>query len=84
VREEDGTPYLEITNEAEGQRIKSASGKRRIPIHKRLVELGFIEFAAKRQEEQTAQLFPELKMDASGYLSGSSQSSSQGILPRLN
>jgi integrase len=70
VREEDGTPYLEITNEAEGQRIKSASGKRRIPIHKRLVELGFIEFAAKRQEEQTAQLFPELKMDASGYLSG--------------
>jgi integrase len=70
VREEDGTAYLEITDEAEGQRIKSASGKRRIPIHKRLVELGFLEFAATRQEEQTAQLFPELKMDASWYLSG--------------
>jgi integrase len=70
VREENGIAYLEITDDAEGQRIKSASGKRRIPIHQRLIEFGFLKFATNRQSDKSAQLFPELQMDASGYLSG--------------
>lgn len=70
VREDDGIAYLEITNEAEGQRIKTTSGKRGIPIHQRLIDLGFLEFAHGRQASNAKRLFPELQMDASGYLSG--------------
>ena len=42
VREEDDIAYLDITNEADGQRIKTSSGKRIIPIHQRLIDLGFL------------------------------------------
>jgi integrase len=70
VRKENNITYLEITNEADGQRIKSASGKRRIPIHQKLIDVGFLEFAAQRQTENAKKLFPELQVDASGYLSG--------------
>lgn len=70
VRSEDGVAFLEITDEADGQRIKTNSGKRRIPIHQRLLDLGFLQFAQGRQDVQADRLFSELKVDASGYLSG--------------
>ena len=70
VREEDGIAFLDITNEADGQRVKTTSGKRRIPIHRQLHDLGFPEFAAQRGSEGADLLFPELTLDASGYRSG--------------
>ncbi len=70
VREEDGIMFLDITDEAEDQKVKSASSRRRIPIHRQLVEFGFLEFVTKQRQADYDQLFPELKMDAAGYRSG--------------
>ncbi|GAA6159722.1 site-specific integrase [Ruegeria sp. HU-ET01832] len=70
VREEDGIVFLDITDEAEDQKVKSASGRRRIPVHRQLVELGFLEFVEERRDSGERQLFSELKIDASGYHSG--------------
>lgn len=70
VRDEDGIAFLDITDDAEDQKVKSASGRRRIPVHRRLVEFGFLEFVSKQREAGENQLFLELKVDASGYRSG--------------
>ncbi|QFT74013.1 Phage integrase family protein [Ruegeria sp. THAF33] len=70
VREDDGITFLDITDEAEDQKVKSASGRRRIPVHRQLVELGFLEFVDEQRDAGEVQLFPELKVDASGYRSG--------------
>lgn len=70
VREEDGITFLDITDEAEDQKVKSASGRRRIPVHQQLVELEFLEFVGEQRDAGEDQLFPELKVDASGYRSG--------------
>lgn len=70
VRRVDGVGYLDITDEAEDQKVKSASGRRRIPVHRQLVEVGFLEFVNEQRDAGEDQLFPELKVDASGYRSG--------------
>jgi integrase len=59
VRVLDGVPFLNIeANVAAGQRIKTKGSKRRVPVHPRLVELGFLDFAAG-----AGPLFPELHGD---------------------
>nr|WP_254444190.1 site-specific integrase [Ruegeria arenilitoris] len=70
VREEAGIAYLDITNEGEGQSVKTNSGKRRIPIHSQLISLGFNAFVSRRRTERSHRLFPEMRKDASGYYSG--------------
>jgi integrase len=70
VREEAGIAYLDITNEGEGQSIKTSSGKRRIPIHSELIRIGFAAFVSLRKAERAERLFPELRKDTSGYYSG--------------
>jgi integrase len=51
------------TDEGEGQRLKTDSSRRRVPVHKTLVDLGFIKYA---HSQKGAQLFPELKPGRNG------------------
>lgn len=52
-----------VTEEGEGQSLKTESSRRRVPVHKTLVELGFIKYA---HSQKGAQLFPELKPGKNG------------------
>ena len=50
IRVEDGIKYILVTDEHESQRLKTNNAKRKIPVHKRLIELGFLEYVERSQE----------------------------------
>ncbi len=50
IRVEDAINYILVTDEHESQRLKTSNAKRRIPIHQRLIELGFLEYEVQAQE----------------------------------
>ncbi|GAB3230481.1 site-specific integrase [Pseudaeromonas pectinilytica] len=55
VREQ--IPCLKITNEGDGQSVKTAQAKRLLPIHSKLLELGFLQFVEQRRKQGHKQLF---------------------------
>lgn len=59
VRQEAGVWFIHIRAEmATGRRVKNRASIRKVPLHSRLLELGFLDFA--RQGEGTGKLFPLL------------------------
>lgn len=62
MAEENGIWYISI-NEAGDKRVKNKSSVRKVPLHSKLIELGFIEFAKSSQ----GRLFPELKKVKENY-----------------
>jgi integrase len=46
----DGVHVILITDTGDEQRVKTFAGKRIIPIHSKLIELGFLEFVATQRE----------------------------------
>jgi len=55
IQHPDGIPCIDINNDGDKQ-LKNKTAARTIPIHPRLIDLGFINFASKQQ----GRLFPEL------------------------
>ncbi len=63
-RTEKGTWYFDFLNEDENQSRKTATSRRRIPIHQELIRLGFLKFVDERRKkypQDNARLFSELK-----------------------
>jgi integrase len=52
---------LSITDEGEGQSVKSQAGVRKVPIHSELIRLGFLEYAANLQDRRENSLWPALR-----------------------
>lgn len=69
VREADGIHYLSVNIDGEGKRLKTFNARREIPLHRTLIDLGFLELANDRREAQSDRVFPELKADKYGYYS---------------
>ena len=61
---------IRVTNEGEGQAVKTQSSLRRFPVHPALIELGFIEYAKAQKEKGAARLFDEIKPDSYGSAGG--------------
>jgi integrase len=57
-------------DESDGLRLKNQGSARRVPIHSTLVELGFLRYADKLRINGEAKLFPELKGDRFGTVTG--------------
>jgi len=70
--DENGTEcktwVLRITDEGEGQALKTESSRRRFPLHSELVRLGFVQFASEARGRR--RIFDELKPDTMGDESG--------------
>lgn len=67
--------YLNITDATDDEidtrkSIKTADSRRRVPVHPQLIEAGFIRFVARMRDAGEVRLFPQLKADAKGKLSG--------------
>lgn len=65
-------PMLSITDEGDGQRVKTTAGIRKVPLHSELVRLGFLDYVAIRQKDGDAPLWPSLpprKGKPGGYFS---------------
>lgn len=58
----DGIPVLQVTNEGEGQAVKSSAGKRTVPIHSELVRLGLLEYVEAIRKAGAPRLFPALPL----------------------
>ena len=50
-------------------KFKSEAAVRTIPVHTRLIELGFVEFVDRQKENGNVSLFPDAEIDARGYRS---------------
>ena len=67
VREEGGIAYLDINEKelmGEDQKsVKSRAGMRKVPLHPDLIELGFLNFVAKRakQDKPNVRVFKEIR-----------------------
>lgn len=70
VRRKDGIDYLDFNAEEEGKSLKTKSSKRDVPIHPELIRAGFLEYVSERRKRRDKMLFPELKPDALGKLTG--------------
>jgi integrase len=60
VREEEGILYFDINDEADKQ-VKNEQSKRRVPIHPKLIELGFIPYVFETAPLPGDPIFPQLK-----------------------
>lgn len=62
ITETDGIPVIRITDEGEGQRVKTTGSRRSLPIHSELIRLGLLDYAeGLRQENPDGSLWPLLQ-----------------------
>ncbi|BCV28929.1 hypothetical protein TUM3811_27890 [Shewanella algae] len=64
IFEQDGIWVMRIDDRFEGQKLKNLASRRLIPLHSKLVELGFVNFV---QSQQHKRVFPELPNGRDGY-----------------
>ncbi|UWQ03975.1 site-specific integrase [Aliiroseovarius crassostreae] len=58
VLEEDGVHFLNvIVDEDQDRRVKTKAGRRRVPIHSQLIELGILDLVSDRKNEGEKHLF---------------------------
>lgn len=69
-------------SEDSGRRTKTASSRRRVPVHPTLAELGFLDFVKAQSEAGHERLFPDLKKDGRGYYSDGFQKWFSRLLER--
>jgi integrase len=60
IREENGFPYIDL-NEEDGKSLKTASSARRIPIHRTVLETGFLDEVARLRRNGEKYVFPEMQ-----------------------
>ena len=70
IKCEDGVSYISI-NENDGKHVKTKAGIRNIPIHKELINIGFLQFVEtlKKTKPRDSRLFANLKPNSRGELS---------------
>jgi integrase len=64
IKQESGVYYFDI-NAEECKKLKTKTSVRKIPVHKRLIDAGFLDYINSIKSEK---LFPELKAGTSGRL----------------
>lgn len=69
VREIHGVNCISINDDGPDKSLKTSNAYREIPIHSKLVQLGFLEFVKQRREEGEKRLFPDMEMGRSGNYS---------------
>ena len=84
IKQEGGIHYYDLT-EGAGKRFKTASSQRRIPIHHKIIEAGFLEFIAMRKAKRSSkdQLFLEVKPDTYGSYGKATSDSFTELLKHL-
>jgi integrase len=67
VREENGIWYFDVNKGDcdDGKSLKTASSKRRVPLHRVLLDLGFVDYV--NSGHQSGRIFPEIKKGSDGY-----------------
>jgi len=67
ITQEDGIWVFAITNEGEGQKVKSKAGIRKVPISCKLRALGLLDYVKALNERGASRLFPDLTKGVHGW-----------------
>lgn len=62
--------YIQINDFAAGKRVKTSSSRRRVPLHPTLIKAGLIHYRDRLMKRGETRLFPALKEDCKGDLTG--------------
>ncbi|MEL7179668.1 MAG: site-specific integrase [Pseudomonadota bacterium] len=83
VQQQDGIWFLNITDDGdETKSIKSEAGKRKVPLHSKLIEDGFLEFVESRKSSE--RLFPDYSFNVNGgYGRNLGRWCNESFLPKL-
>ncbi len=65
----EGIPVFHIRADEGDKRIKTVSGRRRVPVHSSLLDLGLLDYRDRMRSTEQGRLFPDLKKDSRGYYS---------------
>jgi len=68
VRNEDGIWHIDINTDGDDKKLKTLSSKRKVPLHENILTKGFTDYL--NSLKQDGMLFPELKADTKGKLTG--------------
>ncbi|WP_058243093.1 site-specific integrase [Thalassovita autumnalis] len=61
----DGSWYIHITDEGDDTKsIKTAAGRRKVPVHSHLIELGFLDYVGTQTDRQ--RLLPDFNLNKKG------------------
>lgn len=84
IRVEGGIPFIQVTDDGEDLNLKTAASFRRVPIHKTLVDLGFLRFVERQRKRGFSRLFPELPKSTDGTYSTSYSTKFSNTLRAVN
>lgn len=71
VQEMHGTWVMQVTADGdEDKTLKTVGSERIVPVHSELIALGFLDHYTARQKAGSKRLFPEIKPDSRGFMSG--------------
>jgi hypothetical protein len=66
IGSEGGVYYLDINTLGDDKSLKTASSRRKVPLHKNIITAGFIEYVERLRKNNETKLFPELSKDKFG------------------
>lgn len=66
VKEEDGIAFLDINDLADGQSLKTKGSRRRVPLHPKVIEAGFLAYVAALRKRGETRVFPDLLRNPRG------------------
>ena len=60
-------PYIQVCEEHQSQRVKNKNATRKVPIHRQLIQIGFVDYVTSRRESlsdrENAQLFDGMRYE---------------------
>jgi integrase len=71
VQEMHGTWIMHVTTDGDDdKRLKTVGSERIVPVHSELIALGFLNYHTAGKKAGIKRLFPEIKPDSRGFMSG--------------
>lgn len=67
IEEVEGVMVIHVRPSADGKRVKSAAGRRVLPVHPELVKLGFLSYVDRQRTAGHHQLFPNELPNKNGH-----------------
>ena len=68
IQEHEGIWVMNLTGDSEDKSIKTHAGNRLVPLHPKLLKLGFLDYVKQTKSSNHQKLFPNLKkMRSTGY-----------------
>lgn len=71
IRKEDGIYYFNITRDRPDQSTKNVQSIRKVPIHSKLIELGFLDFVKEVKKSKKDRIFYTLTFQKKNHYAGS-------------